>query len=723
MPDRELLHSLEEAEVRAIQHLSEQIPDGALGWPAWSGGDPDPWTTGQILCLDFSASKTARRAATNATQWLETQQNPWRGSWPGLDFHGEPHVQSTAFAVLGLTNQLSHSPSIEAGQEWLASTSRGGWQSIPDTPEQHVNSLHRYATAVAIRALLSGTRRSARLDTAHQAIQTLREQRAPDSPGWGNYDDNPADVTFTCFVLHALLDAKDATPKGVPHNLIEPAVEWIRTQQEPTAGTWDDWQDFDPSAEGTAYASYILMRSEGRVSEHSSMGLRALLDMQNDNGGWELGESLASSSGQNWVTYTGLLAIQFAITLLKGSPREIQDAPSNDLLALYETRTLSDLAAIPSPRPMEHTMFGSLDDYVDRKIPNLANALARKCDFEVHGIYPDHCRAVLGSQGYSKFYTLNFQPKSHKKWNGIRPKFFYANKPEGQRILGCAVPPGEDYLLHYASMLRHIVTKLSNSQRNVSAFRYRSAEKNIFRYMGLSESIVRAGDTVVVGYVEEMAGRLTQLDWQPFLTETKELGGWVAPSASGHRIVLLGVAFSYWGSLAYHLATDIFNLGASELLYVGKLGTLTTAKDIYTKPFCPSEFALASLTNAQLVAKSIRNSLLQNNPGLDTGVHASVPTVLEEDYHQRRALDDIGAQTIDNEISQMALAAEQASHRGLRVRFGCCHFATDYLRTEDEADVETTFDLANHRNNAAKTAKDLILARIIDDVIAPHLNG
>ena len=110
--------------------------------------------------------------------------------------------------------------------------------------------------------------------------------------------------------------------------------------------------------------------------------------------------------------------------------------------------------------------------------------------------------------------------------------------------------------------------------------------------------------------------------------------------------------------------------------------------------------------------------LLRRFPDLDTGLHVSVPTVLEEDYLQRRTATDLGAASIDNEISHMARAA--AVYGG---DFSAAHFATDYVRSPGERNAPTSHDLASNRGALEANRKKAIQQQIVRHVLLPYLTG
>src|SRR3989344_4553422 len=77
-------------------------------------------------------------------------------------------------------------------------------------------------------------------------------------------------------------------------------------------------------------------------------------------------------------------------------------------------------------------------------------------------------------------------------------------------------------------------------------------------------------------------------------------------------------------------------------------------------------------------------------PEINSGYHVSVPTVLEEDYLQRKITVELGITSIDNEISQIAFAVSRFNKEyNKNPRFFALHFATDYLRSDKKRAEKT----------------------------------
>lgn len=381
------------------------------------------------------------------------------------------------------------------------------------------------------------------------------------------------------------------------------------------------------------------------------------------------------------------------------------DAPAVPL-HLYGVRSRVDLSEVPVTGPLDHTMAADLDEYVRQRIPVgvMEDALLRSADIEVHGVYPAHFAAVATRLGARHVVTIGALQLPGKRLNGVRPQLFTGSDCFGRERLFVAVPPGRDYVLHYASLVRHLLRGVSpRRDSTLSVWRYPRAEREIAEWTGLDATLVEPGDTVVLGKVE----LLRQLFQQRGRTRTATRAT-AYYSMSRHRfphrqVAVLGVNFSYWGSIAAVLAHRCCELGAREVVYLGKLGTLSRPQDVYSRLFVPSRYGLLQHLTLTAAPTGPPNGLLQYAPALDSGLHLSVPTVLEEDHQQREVAVQLGATTVDNEMAQMATAVDAwNAAAGTEVRFSGLHYATDYLRHKTEARLPVRYSLTRGRSEEAR---------------------
>ena len=372
-------------------------------------------------------------------------------------------------------------------------------------------------------------------------------------------------------------------------------------------------------------------------------------------------------------------------------------------------------------------MFHALDEYVTQKLPTdaLYEALVRGQKIEIHGVYPDHLPHVaarLGLYDVRDFHTgRHVRPKA---FNYIRPAFFTARRRNGGDVLAAAVVPGRDYVRHYAGLIRHFVAMhTSFAEQRIDVVRYPLAETSLPSWSGLDEMQIEPGATLVVGYVGELAQLLRRhCGLEPLsVIQNSSFGAMHYRLPTGRPLTLLGVTFSFWGSISAVLTRAFCRLGVDEILYIGKLGTLDDPKDVYTRIFAPSKYVVLDHKDVVQSVAGLPNRLLERFPELDTHGHISVPTVMEEDYVQRGLVTQLGAASIDNEISQMAaMVAQYHEMTGRAVSFSALHFATDYVRSSVDRHLHCPLDLSNNRTHVARGKKDVIVERIAREYLFPH---
>ena len=399
---------------------------------------------------------------------------------------------------------------------------------------------------------------------------------------------------------------------------------------------------------------------------------------------------------------------------IDGNYRTIIDdlTPRSGPRALYRDSVEVDPAEIPLVRPDEHTMGGALDTYVAQRLPVdlLDEAFAAGMPVEVHGVYPRHAPHVLAGAALARRGDIS---RPSKAFNRIRPHYFTVPGPRRDRLV-VAVPPGRDYVLHYASLVSHHVRALGLPPSALGVVvRYPRAEETVADWTGLS-GVVEAGDRVLIGYVQELVPALAERGGAVVDRRSNEFYGCTRLEfpRSGEVVCALGVRFSFWGCISARLAVACKRLGATEVVYAGKLGTLTEPGDIYGRLFTPSAYLHVG-PGAGFVgpAPGPPNGLLDLYPDLDTGVHMSVATVLEEDVKQRAYADRFGVGSIDNEIAQIALALAGFDGEG-SAAFSAIHFATDYLRVPGEAARADIYNLTNHRREDALRRKTVMLDEV-----------
>lgn len=706
--------------------VRRQLTRTTPAWPIELGGDLNPWVTGQLASLTIGSAQASDIELDLAIAWIQQAQN-LDGSW-GSSAYGTPgDTASTASCTIAVTNRLGeHSVPAEKGLRWLCQKFSRGLTSSPYDATLPQIPFYQYGIAFGLRALARGPHLPLNSECIRGGMAELIRSLSPEG-GWGYDAASPSDPTLTCYVLHGLLDLADFWGAQFNRTVIDRAVDWLVAQQAPT-GEWGDWHGTGSSVEATAYAVYILLRTGHRDQAEVLSGLSALLGRQNTDGSWSLPPDVFAPPN-NWVTSTAVMALlEWAGPPAKFRSETVPSSLGSLPFTFYESPVQTPIDHIPKTRPMDHTMATALDSYVESKLPTgeLIAALANEVMIEVHGIYPGHAEETLKDQGYSEVSPVLGPEEQRKSYNTVRPRFFKAKSPAGDSVFLVCVVPGADYVLQYASMVRHFaLTQTTSGDAYTRVFRYPTAEEALPQWTGLDESIVRNDDTVILGSVEQIGADLATKGFRIIKRAKNEFfGAYEHILPDGRSLLLLGVTFSYWGSISLHLCHRLCSLGAREILYVAKLGSLVHPNDLYQRIYCPSRFIVLRHDRINYeVVPSPPNGVLMDFPALDTGTHVSVPTVLEEDYRQRQLATDLGAQSIDNEISQMAWAVNlfNNSNPGSSVGFSPVHFATDYVRKPGERLMRTRYHLANNRRQAAREAKRDILRRITSEVLLPYL--
>ena len=409
------------------------------------------------------------------------------------------------------------------------------------------------------------------------------------------------------------------------------------------------------------------------------------------------------------------------------APRRAARGSAGTLAPLYGLAQREWWGTLPICRPLDHTMFHALDEYVTQKLPTeaLYQALLRGQQIEIHGVHPEHLPQVAARLGL--YDVRDVQTARHvrpKVFNYIRPAFFTARRRNGGDVLAAAIVPGRDYVRHYAGLIRHFVAMhTSFAEQRIDVVRYPAAETSLPLWSGLDEMQIAPGATLVVGYVDELAQLLRRhCGVEPLsVIRNASFGAMHYRLPTGRPLTLLGVTFSFWGSISAVLTRAFCRAGVEEILYIGKLGTLDDPTDVYSRIFAPSRYVVLDHKDVVQSVSGLPNRLLERFPELDTHCHISVPTVMEEDYVQRGLVTQLGAASIDNEISQMAaMAAQYNEMTGRDVSFSALHFATDYVRSSADRHLHCPLDLSNNRTHVARGKKELIVEQIACEYLFPH---
>lgn len=398
--------------------------------------------------------------------------------------------------------------------------------------------------------------------------------------------------------------------------------------------------------------------------------------------------------------------------------------PEKNLLPfLYSHKKSENCKEVPVCRMLDHTMYAALDEYVQQKFPAqiIKKAIISGKTIEIHGIYPTHLQEVCEYLGFSDLQKIDFDHNpSQKMFNFVRPEFYFAKRDE-KEILLVVVTPGRDYILHYASMIKHLIAIYTTKvDKILKVFRYPYVENSIHTWTNLNQDFFGQNDILIIGYVEEFNKYLLQSKVKcEYLSSHQNEFYQSRRFRIGKKVVnLLGVKYSFWGNISAKIVYQACRMGTSEVIYFGKLGILNSDKDIYQKIFSPTKFIVMYHDKVICNICDLQNKIAGFIPKIDTNYHVSVPTVLEEDYIQREITTELGIESIDNEIAQIAFAIKKFNVEFQKnIAFSPIHFATDFVRLMDKPDIETSFDLSNNRTIQAKLVKNKIIDQICQKIL------
>lgn len=348
-----------------------------------------------------------------------------------------------------------------------------------------------------------------------------------------------------------------------------------------------------------------------------------------------------------------------------------------------------------------HSMASSLDRYVENRLPatSLKEAQTKLSQIYVLGIYPTHFEEIAKELGFDIGRHIAFDPKPYRKrFNFIRPHFYLSRSKD---ILYVCVPPGLSYLKQYASLLRYFFSKLQGKVEFRVQY-YPVAAERIAVWTSLADERFAEDTTCIVGHVDEFEQNIPKIkeaikvisDNPYFVRSAFQIGT--------KTIEMIGFKFSFWGDISGHLAKQLYTNGCREIIYFGKVGALERHIELYRTLVVPRSFMLAEHDRITHEPFSVVNGLADFVDSCT--MHVSTPTVMEQGYIQRQALDTFKPQTIDNEIAYMALTAKEFndSHSSQRpVSFSSISFATDYVRRAHEHQLPSIFDLSNNRSTEA----------------------
>lgn len=292
--------------------------------------------------------------------------------------------------------------------------------------------------------------------------------------------------------------------------------------------------------------------------------------------------------------------------------------------------------------------------------------------------------------GYDRGAVISRLEKTGKLFNVERP----TAEVHGRQLVIKAFP-GADYVHHYALI---IATYLAMTGRAADIVTYRLPNPAACRAAVEPLDLHLDGDLVIVGWgLHHLA--------PPDGVWTRGPGyAWQRALVHGRRVVYLGFLHSIWGDVAGRVVTRLAELGARDVVYVGKVGALT--------PDIEPNTWLATGNNSlvhgnPVVWDDVFDGFAASSPGVRAGGHVTSPSILLEDraWLARHA----GHAYVDPEIGPMGAAARRAG-----IRFGYLHVISNNLARQYAA------DLSNERHSDVIQRRTILIDRI-RAIITGHL--
>ncbi|MET8990799.1 hypothetical protein ABZW49_35565 [Nonomuraea wenchangensis] len=321
------------------------------------------------------------------------------------------------------------------------------------------------------------------------------------------------------------------------------------------------------------------------------------------------------------------------------------------------------------------------------------DSLLRYLQIKVHHLIQDQdwdSIRVVG--GYDRLAVISRYEKTGKLFNIERP----TAEPHGRDMIIKAFP-GADYVHHYALI---IATYLAMTGRPAGTVTYQPPEEAACRAAVEELKLDLDGDLVIVGWG---LYHLTPADgvW------TRGKGyAWQRAVVHGRRVVYLGFLHSIWGDVAGRVVARLAELGARDIVYIGKVGALSPQIEPNTLLATGNE----SLVGGALVAwDDFFGEFAAAQPGVHSGLHVTSASILLEnrDWLAKHAEYAF----VDPEIGPMGAAARQAG-----IRFGYLHVISNNLARHYPADLsnERHGDVIRRRAALVDRIRHIIADRLAD---------
>lgn len=336
---------------------------------------------------------------------------------------------------------------------------------------------------------------------------------------------------------------------------------------------------------------------------------------------------------------------------------------------------LESKRADPIPCSM-HTMGPSLLRYLELKVHHL--------------VQEGHWKSVHVVGAYDRASVVSRLEKNDKMFNWQRPT---AAVVGDDLVIKCF--PGADYVHHYALILSTYLEMVGRYEGQVT---FELPDRGTCEAaMKTLKVDPREADLVVVGWgVDRMAGAKGWTFGNGY--------AWKHSRFDRHSVLFIGFLHSIWGDVAGRVVSRLARLGARQVLYIGKVGTL----DASIRP----NSCLATGNESLVQGRTVRwldffDVTSHSNPVVRKGRHVTSPSTLLEtqlwlsEHHEY--------QFVDPEIGPMG---EAASFEG--IPFGYLHVVSNNLSRPYGVDLsnERRHDVLRDRSRLLAMAKDVIAQRL-----------
>ncbi|MGO1053678.1 hypothetical protein [Crossiella sp. CA198] len=319
--------------------------------------------------------------------------------------------------------------------------------------------------------------------------------------------------------------------------------------------------------------------------------------------------------------------------------------------------------------------------------------LLRYLRIKVHHLIQDHdWNSVRVIGDYDRQAVISAHEKNGKVFNFERP----TAQIHGRDLVVKAFP-GVDYVHHYALI---IATYLAMTGRAADTVSHQLPDPAVSHAAvgQLDLNLNLDGDLVIVGWgLAHLAPKGGTWTYGPSYA-------WQRTHVHGRRVVYLGFLHSIWGDVAGRVLTRLAELGARDVVYVGKVGALNPEIEPNTRLATGN----TSLVGGTLVTwPDFFGDFATAQPGVTTGVHVTSPSILLE--NRDWLSEHVGHAFVDPEIGPMGAAAFRAG-----IGFGYLHVISNNLARQYPA------DLSNERHRDVILRRTVLVSRI-REIIADRL--